>query len=229
MIAENLSKIVERIEAAAQRAGRRAGEVRLMVVTKTQPRDLVGEAYSAGARLFGENRIGEAEEKYRGFHDDAELHMIGHLQRNKAGRAAALVRCVQSIDKTETAAALEKHCSSAGRSLDLLLEVNTSGEASKEGFHSDEELFTSLEEILAMEHLRPRGLMTVAALTDDKKEIRRCFRRLVALREAVRSRYRLEGFDELSMGMTSDFEIAIEEGSTLVRVGTAVFGPRPSP
>lgn len=225
-IEDNLAAVHERMRHAAERTGRGPEAVRLMVVTKTQSVERIEEAYRAGARLFGENRIGEAAEKYTGFHEDAELHMIGHLQRNKVNRAVGLVRCVQSIDKSDTAAAIESRCAALDATMDLLLEVNTSGEGSKSGFRDEGELLHALEAIQGMGHLRPRGLMTIATMTDDAAEVRRCFRRLARLREEIVRRFELRSFDELSMGMTSDFEIAIEEGATLVRVGTAIFGHR---
>ena len=225
-IADNLAKVRERVALAAERSGRGSQSVRLMAVSKTQPVDRVEEAYRAGARLFGENRIGEAGEKFSDFHDDVELHMIGHLQRNKAARAVGLVSCVQSIDKAETAAALESRLEAVESTMEILLEVNTSGESSKSGLRDEEELYRALEAILEMPRLRPRGLMTIATLTDKTSEVRRCFRALASMGERAARRFGLESFDELSMGMTGDFEIAIEEGSTLVRVGTAIFGQR---
>jgi pyridoxal phosphate enzyme (YggS family) len=228
-IAANIAAVVERAAEACRRSGRTPEEVRLMVVTKTQPRKLLEESYAAGIRLFGENRIAEAEEKFRDFYPDAELHMIGHLQRNKVNRAVELVRCVQSIDKLETAAALDRRCGTRGTTMEVLLEVNTSGEQSKEGFRSHSELFSAIEKLLDMENIRIKGLMTIATFTDDEQEIRRCFSSLAGLRSAVQRRFELHTFTELSMGMTNDFEIAIEEGSTLIRVGSAVFGPRVRP
>lgn len=225
-VRDNIDALKERVRTAAERSGRTPDAVRVMAVTKTQPRELVEQAYEAGIRLFGENRIGEAQEKYAGFHDDAELHMIGHLQRNKVKQALGLVACVQSVDKVETAAALERRCAATSRELDILLEMNTSGEGSKEGFRSEEELYGALEEILPMGHLHLRGLMTVAAFTDEEALLRRSFRSLAELRESVQRRFSLASFSELSMGMSHDFEIAVEEGATLIRVGSLLFGAR---
>lgn len=225
-IAENIRSVNERAQVACRRAGRKPDEVRLMVVSKTQPIERIEEAYAAGIRLFGENRIAEAEEKFEGYHPDIELHMIGHLQRNKVNRAVGLVRCVQSIDKIDTAIALDRRCRSIDETLEILFEVNTSGEESKEGFRDDEELFAAIEVVLKMDNLSTKGLMTIAALTEDHDAIRRSFSRLRELRDEAVGRFGRDSFEVLSMGMTQDFEIAIEEGSTLIRVGSAIFGPR---
>ncbi len=228
-ISTNIAAVHERINSACRRAGRAQHEVRLMVVTKTQSRESVEEAYAAGARLFGENRIAEAQEKFADFHPEAELHMIGHLQRNKAGRAVGLVRCVQSIDKLETASVLERRCEAVDASIDVLLEMNTSEESSKEGFRSEDDLIRALEAMLELRRVRPRGLMTIAALTSDQRLIRSSFERLRLLKERIDHELSPDGFGELSMGMTNDFELAIEEGATLIRVGSAIFGPRAVP
>jgi len=198
--------------------------VRLMAVTKGFPRETVVEALEAGASLFGENRVQEAETKFTELAGRCETHLIGHLQTNKAKAAAALFDCVQSIDSLHTAQALDARCGELGRTMDVLLEMNTSGEASKSGFPGREELAAGLVEVEKLPRLRVRGLMTVGPLTDDAGAIRAAFTRLrSAFEELSVGR---QGFDTLSMGMSSDFEIAIEEGATLVRVGTALFGPR---
>ncbi len=227
-IGRNLEGILKRMEAAAERSGRSPREVRLMAVTKTVPRSAVQEAMDAGIRLFGENRVQEAVEKYRGI-TDVELHLIGHLQRNKAKPAAETFSCVQSIDAVETASALDKRRSAAGAPMDVLLEMNTSGEESKSGFRSRDELLAGLERVMAMPMLAVRGLMTVGPLTEDQGRVRAAFRTLAGLFREIQGRMGLAAFDTLSMGMSSDFEAAIEEGSTLVRIGTAIFGRRPFP
>ncbi len=197
-----------------------------MAVTKGFPRPVVEEAVRAGLSLFGENRVQEAEEKYAELAEGQwELHLIGHLQRNKARPASALFTCVQSIDKPETAEALNARCADRGRKMDILLELNTSAEPTKSGFAGPDELLRGLEAISTLPALRVRGLMTVGPLTDEEGRIRSAFASLRELFERIRSGG-VPGFDILSMGMSGDFEIAVEEGATLVRLGTALFGHR---
>jgi len=222
---KKLILVQERIGCAAERSGRDPRDVRLMAVTKGFPREIVEEAMAAGLSLFGENRVQEAEQKYIDLEARCELHLIGHLQRNKARAASGLFRCIQSIDSVDTAAALETRCAHRGKPMDILLELNTSGEQSKSGFRSRDELLACLESVAAMQHLRPRGLMTVGPLTDDEGRIRSAFASLRALFQEIGTGS-FPGFDILSMGMSGDFEAAIEEGSTLVRIGTALFGRR---
>jgi len=222
----NLRAVRERIARAAERAGRAAEEVRILAVTKTFPEQAVRVALEAGQRLFGENRVQEAAAKYGGLKDSVELHLIGHLQRNKARKAAELFHAVQSIDKVETAVALEQACAAAQKRMDVLLELNTSGETTKFGFADEEALRASIEPILDLPHLRLRGLMTVGPLTDEPLRIRAAFRRLRELHLRLEAEYPEVPLDILSMGMSADFEAAVEEGSTLVRLGTVLFGPR---
>ncbi|MFO7849780.1 MAG: YggS family pyridoxal phosphate-dependent enzyme [Spirochaetia bacterium] len=225
-VKERLESIQQRIDSAARRVGRKPEEISLMAVTKLHPREAIDEAYRAGIRLFGENRVQEAEEKYSSFYDDAELHIIGHLQRNKAKKVVGLASCVQSIDKLETAEELEKRCAAGEVSMDVYLEINTSGEESKSGYISRDAMYNDLDQIAKLEHLTVRGLMTIGPLTEDEREIRSAFSRLRELFEKTRSRMPELPLDVLSMGMTSDFEQAIEEGSTMVRIGSALFGRR---
>jgi PLP dependent protein len=225
-LSSSLSSLRQRIAEAARKSGRDAASVRLMAVTKGFPRDVVLDARAAGLSLFGENRVQEAEEKFIDISGDLELHLIGHLQRNKARTASGIFACVQSIDKLETAQALDARCGDRGRSLDVLLELNTSGEPSKSGFLSRKDLLVALEEIMKLPHLKMRGLMTVGPLTEDEQKVRNSFTALRGLFEEIRSGAGLSSFDTLSMGMSGDFEAAIEEGATLVRIGTALFGPR---
>jgi PLP dependent protein len=223
-----LEEVRGRIEAAARRSGRDPSSVRLMAVTKGFPRDVVVEAVARGLSLFGENRVQEAEGKFLDAPEALELHLIGHLQRNKARTASGLFACVQSIDKVETAVALDTRCEERGRTMDILLELNTSGEGSKSGFLSRDDLLAGLEAISRLAHLRVRGLMTVGPMTENKAAVRSSFAALRSLFDELRARG-LSGLDTLSMGMSGDFEIAIEEGSTLVRLGTALFGSRVRP
>jgi PLP dependent protein len=224
-----LAEVRERMSSASRRAGREASSVRLMAVTKGFPRSAVEEALSAGLLLFGENRVQEAEQKYLDPGGSLELHLIGHLQRNKARPASGLFSCVQSIDKVETAAALDARCAERGSMMDILLELNTSGEQAKSGFLSRDALLEALDAIGRLARLRVRGLMTVGPLSDDETRVRGSFAALRELFQEIKAGGGLAVFDTLSMGMSGDFEIAIEEGATLVRVGTALFGTRQRP
>ena len=222
-----LTEARERVAAAAACAGRDASEVRILAVTKTQPRSLVEAAVAAGLDLIGENRVQEAVAKLTPAPPGAELHLIGHLQRNKARAAAALFHTVQSIDKVETAAALQQALTRAEHServMDVLLELNTSGEAAKHGFSSDDELERAADAIAALDRIRVRGLMTMATWSGEEHVVRGCFQRLRLLFERLAPGR--PAFDTLSMGMSGDFELAIEEGATLVRLGTVLFGER---
>lgn len=221
-----LPAVKERMRNAARKAGRDPAEVRLMAVTKGFPRETVQEAIASGLTLLGENRVQEAELKYGEPPAGCELHLIGHLQRNKARTACGLFSCVQSIDKLETAAALDSRLAERGTTLDILLELNTSGETSKSGYRSREELLSFLDSLARLSHLRLRGLMTVGPLTQDESAVRRSFATLRQLFDQIRAAGSPPQFDVLSMGMSGDFEIAIEEGATIVRIGTALFGRR---
>jgi len=224
----NLRSVRQRIDAAASRAGRNPEDIRLMAVTKTFPLEYIEVARQAGLALFGENRVQEAQSKYQSLSDDSELelHLIGHLQRNKAKIAASLFRCVQSIDKPATAEALNRYCGELGRKMDILLELNTSGEETKFGFAEAEQLWAACEQIARLDCLQIRGVMTVGPFTTDKDRMRRSFASLRECRDGLRSRYPELSADILSMGMSGDFEIAIGEGATLIRLGTVLFGPR---
>ncbi|HUI69107.1 MAG TPA: YggS family pyridoxal phosphate-dependent enzyme [Spirochaetia bacterium] len=227
-LATALPRVLERIARAAGRAGRDPSEVRLMAVTKGFPKETVEAAIAGGITLLGENRVQEAELKYAEITGSYELHLIGHLQRNKARTASGLFSCVQSIDKEETAAALESRLAEREKTIDVLLELNTSGEASKSGFRSRDQLLSSLDSLVNLRHLRLRGLMTVGPLTDDERAVRLSFAALRELFEEIRRAGAFHDFSVLSMGMSGDFEAAIEEGATIVRIGTALFGQRGS-
>lgn len=220
---------MEELAAAAAKAGRKESEIRLMSVTKTKPYDYVEAAYQSGSRLFGENRVNELSEKFSDFYPDGEVHLIGHLQRNKAKEAVKYASSIDSIDKFETAQAVNKYCAELGKTIDILLEYNTSGEASKSGFQNEDEFFRTVDRIRELENVRIRGLMTVGPLTGDRDEIRSAFRHLVALFRRVDELHPDLKICELSMGMSSDFDIAIEEGSTIIRIGTRLFGARQYP
>jgi len=214
------------VEEAAGRAGRDPSEVRIVAVTKGHPPDAVRAAVDVGLGDVGENRVGELERKVgllgRGL---ARWHMIGHVQRRKASRLPGLTDLLHSLDSFRLAERLQRVGEDAGTTIPVLVQVNTSGEASKYGFSPDE-FRESFAGILALDRLRVDGLMTMAPLTEDEGLIRRTFRSLRELHRESRERPAYEG-TELSMGMSNDYGIAVEEGSTMIRVGTALFGERP--
>jgi hypothetical protein len=229
-IADNLAAIRERIARAARRAGRDPEKIALMAVTKTQSAERIIEAYAAGQRLFGENRVQEFAEKVSvlGELHDGEFHMIGHLQSNKVTKAAEIFGALDSLDSAKLGDRLNAAAERAGKTLGVLIEINSGGEAAKSGVAPDS---AELERILARARdwpqLRIRGLMTVPPFTDDPEGARSYFRQLRELRQRLVGReLPFVGLDVLSMGMSHDFEVAIEEGSTCVRIGTAIFGER---
>jgi PLP dependent protein len=229
-IADNLATVRARVADAARRAGRDPEEVALMAVSKTFPAERIREAYAAGQRLFGENRVQEFTGKASELHDltDARWHMIGHLQTNKAAAAAAIFHAIDSADSLRLAQRLNATAGQAGKKLGVLIEVNVGGEAVKSGVAPDSE---ELEGILSagaeFEHLTIQGLMTIPPFTDDPEGARQYFRGLRELRDVIAKRNLPGiGMNILSMGMSHDFEVAIEEGSTCVRLGTAIFGDR---
>src|SRR6266849_3504256 len=229
-ITQNVDEIRERIAAAARRTGRDPKEVTLMAVSKTFSPERVREAYVAGLRVFGENRVQEFSGKAEALADlkDTEWHMIGHLQTNKAARAVELFNAVDSVDSLRLAEKLNDCAQRFGRTLRVLIEINVGGEAVKSGLPPEStELVELLQAALRLEHLEFRGLMTIPPFTDDPQQARPYFRKLRELRDRILAR-RLPnvGMSVLSMGMSHDFEVAIEEGSTCVRVGTAIFGER---
>ena len=229
-VADNTAIVQERIHAAALRGGRNVDDVTLMAVSKTVPPELIRAAYLAGVRVFGENRVQEFAKKIHALRDlsNAEWHMIGHLQTNKAAKAAELFVAVDSIDSLRLAQRLNSSAQQAGKKLGILIEINVGGEAAKTGVAPEsQELEKILQAAPSLEHLEIRGLMTIPPLSDDPQRARPYFRRLRELQEEIGTR-QLPGISMtvLSMGMSHDFEIAIEEGSTCVRVGTAIFGER---
>ena len=203
----------------------------LLAVSKFNPAEAVLAAYAAGIRAFGENRVQEADAKFgqlAGSIHGATIHLLGHLQSNKARKAATLFNCVQSIDSAAIALELSRRAQDAGRTLDLLFELHT-GEESKSGFAGADELYRAMEAVAVLPAVRIRGLMTMAPYTDDVAAIRASFRACSGAFEKAKKLFALPSFDTLSMGMTNDLELAIEEGSTMVRVGTAIFGSRAYP
>ena len=229
-ISENIARVHERIEAAARRASRSANEIALMAVTKTFPHERIREAYDAGLRLFGENRVQEFAVKAADLENlrEAEWHMIGHLQTNKAAKAAELFAAVDSVDSVKLAEKLDAVARRLGKKLGVLIEINVGGEGAKSGVAPESgDLEQLLLEAPALEALEFRGLMTVPPFTDDPEGARPFFRKLRELRDAIAKRKLPQvSMEQLSMGMSHDFEVAIEEGSTCVRIGTAIFGER---
>jgi pyridoxal phosphate enzyme (YggS family) len=229
-ISENIAHIHERIAAAAYRAGRDPHTIALMAVTKTFPSERIREAYDAGLRLFGENRVQEFAGKAESLQDlrDAEWHMIGHLQTNKAAKAAELFSAVDSVDSLRLAQKLNSAAQELGKKLSVLIEINVGGESAKSGVApGSKELDELLQGAAQLEHLEFRGLMTVPPFTDDPQQARPYFQKLRQLRDQINVRKLPKiNVNVLSMGMSHDFEVAIEEGSTCVRLGTAIFGER---
>jgi pyridoxal phosphate enzyme (YggS family) len=232
MIAANLAHVRQRIEAAAQRAGRSSDQVVLVAVSKTHPMAAIAAAYAAGQRDFGENRVEElwpkVEEAKRLGLQEIRWHLIGTIQSRKSGDAIGPFVLIHSVDRLKLANRLNRDGAAAGRLVDVLLEVNVSGEESKHGFTPDQVL-AAVPELLSYTSLRVRGLMTMAPLEVDAEATRPVFRRLRALRDQVTKIHPEVVWPELSMGMTNDFEVAVEEGATLVRVGSAIFGARHTP
>lgn len=227
-----VEEVRRRIEASAVRAGRDPREVTLIAVSKTQPSALVREAVAVGLSDFGENRVQEAEEKIGELKSEAPAgrwHLIGHLQTNKARRAARLFDRIHTVDSPALVERLERICEEEGRAtLDVLLQIDLACEATKSGA-GEAELPALVESLKNCERVRCRGLMTLPPFFDDAELARPYFRRLRELRDELRPRGVFgDGAGELSMGMSHDFEAAIEEGATLVRVGTAIFGARTS-
>jgi PLP dependent protein len=232
-IAENIAGIRERMATAAARVKRNPGEVTLMAVTKTVEPERIRLAYEAGLRVFGENRVQEFTDKQEALRDlsGAQWHLIGHLQSNKSRKAAELFQAVDSVDSLRLAERLNEGAKQVGKTLPVLIEIKVSDEESKEGIAMDSpELETLLIGAAKLANLQIRGLMTVPPFTEDPEGARPFFRTLRDLRDTIALR-KLPGIsmDALSMGMSHDFEVAIEEGSTCVRVGSAIFGSRPKP
>jgi PLP dependent protein len=228
VIAERVLAVRERIARAAERASRAPGEVRLVAVSKTHPPEAVRAAFAAGVRDFGENRVQEAEPKIAATADLAasglRWHLVGHLQSNKARRAATLFEVVESVDSLDLALRLARVGTETGRAVRALVQVDLAGEETKFGL-PEAELLPALEALRGKDGLRVEGLMVLPPWFEDPGQTRPYFRRLRTLSDRARSAGLLEG-PELSMGMSHDLEAAVEEGATIVRVGTAIFGER---
>ena len=226
-IAANLGTIREQIAAAAEKSGRHPSDIRLVAVCKTHPAGAVAAAVAAGQRVFGESRVQEAREKIPACPPGLDWHFIGHLQKNKVRQALPLFSFFHSIDSPVLAQAIDRIAGETGKPVEGLLEVNISGEETKHGFTPDE-LRKEFAALAKLPHLRIRGLMTMAPYSDNPEDARPVFRALGELRDELQSSHN-HPLPELSMGMSGDFEPAIEEGATLVRVGSSIFGARPQP
>jgi hypothetical protein len=229
-VSQNIALVRERISSAARRVGRDPDEITLIAVSKTFPPELIRDAYEAGLRVFGENKVQEFSAKAEALADlrDADWHMIGHLQSNKAGKAAELFAAVDSVDSLRLAQKLNSSAEQLGKKLAVLIEINVGGEAAKSGVAPEsKELETILQVAPQLKQIEIGGLMTVPPFSEDPEEARPYFRKVRELRDSIAKRgLPAVGMDVLSMGMSHDFEVAIEEGSTCVRVGTAIFGER---
>jgi pyridoxal phosphate enzyme (YggS family) len=239
-IRANLARVRERIAAAALRAERDPGKVTLVAITKTHPAHVVMAAYREGLREFGENRVGEANAKIPSVREQIPLpdrprwHMVGHLQRRKARLAVALFDIIHAVDSLRLAERIDRMAAESEKTVPVLLEVNVSGEASKYGFdmslaagpEAQAAFVADVEQILALPHLRLSGLMTMAPIVADPEQARPVFVALRRLRDELNRRFPEADCRELSMGMTDDFEVAVEEGATMVRIGRAIFGER---
>lgn len=229
-IKDNLCIINDKIRAAEAKAGRQENSVQLMAVSKFHTQSEVIEAIKENQFLFGENRVQEAKEKFPQIFESyaqTQLHIIGSLQTNKVKNAVQLASCIQSVDRLELVKEIEKQCAKINKTINIMLEIHT-GEESKSGFTSEEEVIKLLDlcEVKTFPHVIPVGFMTMAPFTDDESLIRKSFISLRKFSDKMKSQYKTFSLHQLSMGMSGDFQIAIEEGSTIVRVGTAIFGER---
>jgi PLP dependent protein len=223
-IAENLERVREQIAQAAARAGRVAEEIQLVAITKTHPVEKVREAIEAGQTLFGESRVQEARAKIPELPSNLRWHFVGHLQKNKIRHALPLFEMIHSVDSLGLAQDINRIAEEQGMHPRVLLEVNVAGEGSKFGFNS-ETLRAEMESLLALPRLSILGLMTIPPLAEEAEASRKYFVQLRELRDRLQTEFHVD-LAQLSMGMTEDFAVAVEEGATLVRVGTAIFGER---
>ena len=227
---ERLTELSTELAELATQAGRSPEEIKLIAVSKTHPSELIAEAFQAGQVRFGENRVQEASEKIKKLQNPGiEWHLIGHLQKNKARFCPGRFDWIHSVDSQELLELLEKQCALQSQPIQILLQANLSQEDSKSGVSDYDNLCRLLEKTQGCQWLRCRGLMTMAAATDDANKIRKTFSQLRTWLEKLRNEFTLTTFTELSMGMSSDYRIAIAEGATMVRLGTALFGERNKP
>lgn len=227
-LSSRLQQVIDSIREAEMKAGRAANSVSLVAVSKFHPAEAVLEAIQHGQLLFGENRVQEAVEKFQQVREQApqaQLHIIGSLQRNKVKKALSCASCIQSVDRIELLEEIEKQAANLNKTVEVLFEFHT-GEASKSGFTSLDSLLSGMEYACSASHIVPKGFMTMAPFTDNQLEIAASFKKLVKIQQEVAARFPNLDLKELSMGMSNDFAIAIVEGATLVRIGTAIFGER---
>lgn len=226
MLAENLAQVQKKIADACEKAGRDPGEVTLVAVSKTKPVEMLKEAYDAGARVFGENKVQEILDKYDRLPGDIQWHMIGHLQRNKVKYIVDKAAMIHSVDSLRLAQTIEQEAAKKNVCVPILLEVNVAQEESKFGLKM-EEVIPLLEEICTYSHIQVQGLMTIAPFVEDPEENREVFRKLKKLSVDIAGKnINNITMSVLSMGMTGDYEVAVQEGATMVRVGTGIFGAR---
>ena len=226
-VRENCKRVEGRVAQAAAKTGRSLEDISIVAVTKTRTPQEIGGAIAAGFCLIGENRIQETEAKKDQVSGDARWHLVGHLQSNKARKAVSLFDLVQSVDSVRVAAALNRSADDAGKTLDVLVQINTSGAAQQSGLQQ-EQAEEVVGQLVEMPRLRLRGLMTIGAFVAEENVVRDCFARLRKLRDELSSAFPSAGVDlkYLSMGMSGDFELAIAEGANMVRLGSTIFGPR---
>lgn len=227
-LSSRLQQVIDSIQEAEIKSGRDANSVSLVAVSKFHPAEAVLEAIRHGQLLFGENRVQEAVEKFQQVREQApraQLHIIGSLQRNKVKKALSCASCIQSVDRIELLEEIEKQAANLNKTVEVLFEFHT-GEESKSGFTSLDSLLPAVEYACSASHIVPKGFMTMAPFTDNQLEIAASFKKLVKIQQEVASRFPNLDVKELSMGMSNDFAIAIAEGATLVRIGTAIFGER---
>lgn len=240
----NLTRVRARISAAAARAGRSPDDITLVAISKTQPAEAIVIGYGEGLRHFGENRVGEARTKIAQLHEllnkaglgpQPNWHMVGHVQSRKANSVCDLFSMLHSVDSVKLARRLSRHCTQSTRVMPVLLEMNVSGEENKYGFAADndeddseqwEALLASASEIISLPGIQVQGLMTMAPIVAEPEQARPFFARLRNLREEFASHFPECSWKHLSMGMTDDFEVAVEEGATILRIGRAIFGSR---
>lgn len=224
IIKNNLEIINEKIKKAALKVERNPEEIKLVAVTKTATIEQIEEAIKAGVKIIGENKVQEAKEKYQIITADIEWHLVGHLQTNKVKYAVEIFDCIHSVDSIKLAEEIDKRSLQFGKTTNVLVEVNVSGEETKYGI-KPEEVVLFLKNISEFTGIRVRGLMTIAPIAEDKEEVRPYFRRLRELSKEIKSKnIKNVKMDYLSMGMSEDFEIAIEEGANMVRIGRGIFG-----
>lgn len=225
-ITENLKKIKQSIEVISIQCGREKGSVELLAVSKTKPIESLVCAYECGQRLFGENRVDEAEKKAPQLPPDAVFHMIGHLQSNKVRKACKIFSCIQSVDSLKIAKKINTTCIELNKIMDIYIEINIADDQNKTGYEVDEVFYKEFGEIIKLSNIKVLGLMCIGAFVNDDKLIRDSFSSLKEILKKLQIDNESFSGNKLSMGMSSDYTIAIEEGSTMVRIGSDIFGSR---